>query len=569
VADTFLLSPSANNNSPLIQVVNAFVSRGIKLHVTRSGTLSESCPRSNFSFAKNKMRVGTYNHAKGLQAKDGILLHTHELFGAKSRAFYVALTRVERRLIILAEAKWVNKDMLQRFAELCEPENIEIIVHRNLMATNQERKLSSAVPTSTSTSISTSIHASIPTSVARKPYGNSNRVPPIKISADLLNADKCNIFHLPELFSFVDVNHIMHLLSQLKIELITAPFDDIPAKPAMGEEQDYMSHFDLLNHELQSQYANDMIVVGRLPEKASSTSPQDENHSSPSLPVETHTSVLHYVGEALSMAAEFLLGGGKVPYTLYELHNTMDPSHPYYSRMIVLREQVQLACSNLLSTPSLQEKMTIAQVLLPIFAELSAMRDAFRLFADKYNLIPNYQFVTKPSVFLRLERLVQNLYAIRERYSKQAKITFHEAHSTHLIIYGEDGQKQTRYQITGNSGMCISDRAVVWITHSPTIGSDDRLSVAALAECAAVRDAYLLNLYDGTLEKISVADPLQFLGDAIYAKTDIQQDMTDKEFFDQFMLPCPAKADPDDWIDLDGKKDTEFQDPMYLSEDDG
>jgi hypothetical protein len=109
----------------------------------------------------------------------------------------------------------------------------------------------------------------------------------------------------------------------------------------------------------------------------------------------------------------------------------------------------------------------------------------------------------------------------------------------------------------------------VWITHSPTIGSDDRLSVAALAECAAVRDAYLLNLYDGTLEKISVADPLQFLGDAIYAKTDIQQDMTDKEFFDQFMLPCPAKADPDDWIDLDGKKDTEFQDPMYLSEDDG
>lgn len=144
-ASTMILAPSMNQRSAAIPLVNALLNRKLSVHVTRSGTLSETCTLfADKSSNDGTIQVKTYHASKGLEATRVIVLVTTPIFGDISNALFVALTRARVELIVLVHKTKVTLKGLKDFAARMQPNDITIRVFDN--PTRKVRVISSSVP---------------------------------------------------------------------------------------------------------------------------------------------------------------------------------------------------------------------------------------------------------------------------------------------------------------------------------------------------------------------------------------------------------------------------------------
>ncbi len=570
--DVFLLCPSANNTSPLTKVVNSLVNHNIRVHVTRSGNLSECCPRTNVSFTKNKAQAMPYPTSKGLESVIVCAINTRELFNG-SNALYVALGRAGYQLIIIQDVKFVTSELLESFASLSAPENLKIIVHRNLptklpLPYNVLPKITSNVKVASCHSNNNNHNNNNDTN-NNNVSGNSQ---PTKGKYE--NEPLPKAFTLHELFTFVDAQVLSELLSYVTVTTIQTKLDIAFPDAILEEEKndDYILHYDRLEQEQLGSYGIDLIVTMSI---------SDERKESTTKPDQVHMNVMSNVGDALIMGIEFLLKPNKLPSIAHKLQLQVDPSHTLYTQTQNSIHMLQVAQQNVTNTPTCSSDLcSKIETLLPHFACLVSIHDSFYHFADRHALLANFDYIMKPSIFLRFNRFVQNIEMILRKFSSQTKLSFNEEHTAHIKFYIDENTPK-QISLKGKSTITVGNKAIIYCVHSPTTSTNDFLAVAAMAEVVQVQETYLINIYDGSAVQLKIENNLEFLSVAVSAKMKCETELSDEEFIKLYKAEKITWDTSNDFIDHSTQDEmdqlkinspatppSDYNDAVYFSEDD-
>jgi hypothetical protein len=117
-SSVMILAPSVNASSPARRVVRALVRRGFRVHVWRSGSISDTCSQSSESYTTGKIQVKTYCSSKGLESDVIIVLNLRELLGNDmENSAYVALSRSRQRLIVFQDHRTCTMEQLNGLCE--------------------------------------------------------------------------------------------------------------------------------------------------------------------------------------------------------------------------------------------------------------------------------------------------------------------------------------------------------------------------------------------------------------------------------------------------------------------
>ncbi len=170
---------------------------------------------------------------------------------------------------------------------------------------------------------------------------------------------------------------------------------------------------------------------------------------------------------------------------------------------------------------------------LPIFASLVVLRDAFIGFGDRFAFLESYQFMLKPSIFARVDQLLNNVDVLQSRYP-EAKMIFDQECKLPVPFTTPIEKENMIVTLKSCVSILFDKCASVLVTHTSQTLSNDRLIAASLATLANVPDAYIINAFNGSLERIYLRDTQQFFVMAIRKKTDKSRPLSDEEFLARY-----------------------------------
>jgi hypothetical protein len=516
---------------------------------------------------------------------------------------FVTMTRPEVRLIILQDVKYISGQMIEILANVSQPENLRIIKHRNLpslerVATSLAAKLEKTYEES---KILLTPRADQP--LASKKRSLSSQPPkeaaPQDVSQVIQQKEEDFIEEMDygiipkqitiyELFSFLDAINMTRLMSFVKMIPVQPALEMIERKSLSDVErqEDFGLHQDLLKNEQFGFYASDLIVslqpqnrnverkvflpipiitpsnteqvIGPMMDISSDLPSAGELiHGSFMEPIGfkqidtknnkhfssnvLHVNVLNFVGCALLLAMEFIFGS-RLPRLATKVKNNLDPCHPLYQRLCNAIDTINDLLAHPLPLDPKEQIETLfsrAQILLTSFVTIVIVHDAIYHYSDRSHLIDNYSFIQKPSVFLRLRRLFDNVQTILLRFhsATKLKLEFGQTHECNLLyqIEGEPGPG-TLTKISGLSNIKLGDRAVIHCIHAPNTSTTDLLTAATLLEVAGVDNLFICNIFDGAVLKVDVTNRLEFLTAALTAKTQLEKPLSDSEFINLYKV---------------------------------
>ncbi len=433
-----ILCSSLNEKSPAVGIVDLLVSKGLNVHVARSGNLSDGgSSHINQSTTQNKILLKTICGAKGLEADKVFALMQNNPFEYYKKPLtnkdYVELTRAKKELFSFIDYRNVTIYQIEKFIKdnpNLRQKDVRIIVMRDLKEGGAKDD--------------------------EKEDGTNQK-----------EEKQQTNFTSNTLFSFIDVTHLQSLLKLIQVSEI---------QPRLSHLCDQPTEQDSLKAKQMEGYFHQMNVT------------YDQGL--------TYINVTNICGLALTMALEYTvtkctpLLAHKMYYTCLSKQNDDKYNH--------LRRQLESTIQELRNSPSSQDAVTDTLSRFKIFAKMGALFDAFSGYSEKLHSLRNYDFINKPSIFERYRALFGSLLLILSKHEVKINELVWYREETGRFKYDDKSitinVKPTIITKTGN--------LLIDIVHAPSISHEHHLSALIAAQIAGDTrtNVYILNIGDGSIE---------------------------------------------------------------------
>ena len=343
------------------------------------------------------------------------------------------------------------------------------------------------------------------------------RKPPLNI-VERKNV-KVDQFCPNDMFSFVDVEQLVPLLPLFEETMIREGIIPCFSTDSKCDEEELIDTIMLVSEYEEQQisnYARTLVHSTVLPNGNS-----------------INTNVLGIVGNCLKIALQFLFTS-RLPKIIYKLlsNHDNDTSIGRLSREAINTIKLPRDIGD--------DDITFLQRRLPAFACVSTCIDSITGYKEKITVVKNFSFVLQSSVFDRLERGVNNVKTILERY-RDGSVIFDSTIESRVSVCHETetdcNEEVNKIYLRGVAPILVPDELIINLVHEPSIGSTDFLETVLLGDVAMVKKSYLVNLYDGAVHDIELkADYGTLMLKSIEAKTAESVKLSNREFTRKFTL---------------------------------
>lgn len=516
---SLLLCHTTNEHSPLIPVVNRLLQKGIDVELRRSGSgekpQDDLVPRKQRRALKQTklrppLKVMTLFAAKGLEADRVFVVNTKPLDLSDNNPLFVGLTRARTFLHVFQDYRWITPGVLERIRQLApDASYLEIVVHR-------------VMP----------FHLRTP--------------PGFQCVQEVYVPSKLKV---RDLFTFLDVSLQHRFLSRLQHETLRLSETHGPEGEKKETTVTTIPDFWPNSQEEQASYEQHMVVASSVPS------------------VTLH--VAHEVGEALVDALECVITG-QIPRWIEAVHRKCAPDHMAFVRW---RDTVQTLQYHVeekdtgWKTLNWDQRRERVEPLLPLLAQLAVLRGALHNFADRWCQITSYEFMLHPGIFARLCYLIHTVQKLAQPVGKweACEWVFSEKHSMHLSYVACPEASPWSVTLVDTPDLRLAGEWSLYVIHRPPGSLEPWLTAAAGLELAHVQKAYVLNLWNQSLEGINLPmdQRLGFLEECLAAKIQVHQRLTDAEFLTRFRVPGPLGNTPPSQITMQESTQEEGEHQEY------
>lgn len=490
-SDVMVLLCSTNSRSPARTIVTDLCNLGIPVHVVRSGEIATGFSSSGGkSITGGKMQFRTLHSSKGLEAKLIIFVNVRPLFELIENSQFVALTRGSVELVVITHYRHVQMSDLDLLREGMTNSDLRIIQHRQL-------------PKNV---------------IINKTVGT----PPPK-QQDSKMSISCN-----GIFAFIDVNSMISLMKNIKIDMIQPPLDFNEDEWTSEVDDlsvvvDTVDQVDALDNNIGSDYATTMMRTfdGGI----------------------TYVDVTDMCGEVLKMGLEYF-HTKRIPKRVSVLIANMMRKNPNTKIENLIRRHVTAAdlIFNMKRRVS-DDDETDTLRRFEGFAMMALISDAIT-YPDRIMQIRNFGWSVTAGIFLRFRALCNSLSSVlRDNHSLvdgefRDNLEWFVTKTTKLDLIGPPQVKLTvNAEIsitTPNTDFCVT------LIHSPNIGNCDLLSTVLASGVAGGTDhcqSFVINCFDASICHVSCAEGVSqntFMDLAIISKFKTGSEVDDVNFFREF-----------------------------------
>ena len=478
--DIVILCSSVNRKSPARHVVDLLVANGIAVQVERSGILANSNSEniteneSETNVSRNKVCVRSICSAKGLEENIVIFINVSPLLSTLTNQQIVALSRAKVRLYIIQQARHTNQIELDTLLTKLQQRHLRVIAKR-------------PIP----------LQAPAPDAEEKEETWLS------KGSLDVYS-----------LFSFLDVQHLNDLLTDISFEPVIAPLEE----KEEGEEDNEDEPQEDSDREDDQQRHNAAYI-------------RAVTHSFDNQ--ETHFNLLCICNLALQFAIETWMNGvtpAVVTDTLSKIRTNNDPKYSVMKTLIY--DALDAIGSALKDIPTTKEGSDLRRnaiwTIMPSFAKLAIVMDAFDGYRERLHFVTNFDFILSPFVQRRYEAICENLQFLLQ--DADGKLIWHSE------VVGRFLHDNQPLQLSASPSIVNSEHThLIHFSPNSVITYEDRLM--AITEALVVNQetdmkdmhVYVLNLVNTSVERIRLC-------------TDSEQVVVPSTMDDTIVsrrLPCP------------------------------
>ena len=278
----------------------------------------------------------------------------------------------------------------------------------------------------------------------------ARRVPFRALPPPVVRAIDCH-----SVFSFVDVGQLQNIIPQvIQSTCLQTALDDV-------EELDILTE---TGNQRISDYEQALVVV---------------------TPNETQTDVLSIVGDTILLAIQYFYTK-QLPGTVYQVASTHTAETSIGQ---LLREAIATIQNS--SEDHHGDQLLDCQRRLPTFACLAVCLDAALAYGDKLAMIQDFQFVVNVPVFERLDRAIQNVQKILERFPG---VALHFSQSVERTCH------QVRF--TGTATLGLDNHSIIQLVHQPNLSPEHLFETALLGEVHEVEHVFVVNIFDGSAHEL-------------------------------------------------------------------
>jgi len=458
-SEVLILCPSLNERSPAKPIVRDLIRAGIKVKVSRSGRLSDTSSSENITYDNDTVQVKTFCGSKGLESPFVIVLNSRRsLFESIENSTYVALSRSVKKLIIFHDMSLTSQNHIYNLYKNINSlynDDVSHILRTFVVFPDQSQQ---------------ELHS----------YDDIRKCIPAQIIPSVKRTTEYKT--VQQLFNYVHTSIIQNIREYYHYERVVDTINDVV-------------------YEEDSKCETNMIHV--TPETDTLLIPHVVNVDgifARSFEIGMHN-MMSIVGDVSKLLIEYHLSR-RIRQSIRKLGRIYNESTDTHIQTIY-----DLGRTHLQTYPMYKGNMYTLARYIPAFTLFSLSSDAWYGFEDRIHSVDDFSFVQRPSVMLRILRILQHIneffkYPLPPGAMKTTKRTHikYTMYDTETCVHKE---RELCLDDCGDNMVCQVDQKGLMIVH--TQNTDDTTHIVACCRLYIydLSVMYVCNTYSGSIDCIS------------------------------------------------------------------